>query len=282
MSRIGKQIFIGTILLLILAGLLVGGYWLFRSSATCFDQVQNQNETGVDCGGACSQQCRPAVKPLQVKSSHLFFVGNQAGAPLPYSYDGLFRLVNTNVIYGSAQIEYTVELFDSAGKSLGGDSYDRTNSAYILPGQAIWLYVPLSAAAAVARAELAITKVEWQAIDGNWQPEVRLNTQHDGFQSDAQPGVFGKVRGSVYNASDFSLNKVDVVVVAYKDNQPIAASRTDIRTLLSKSSSFFQVTWSAPLPEVPDNIEVQATVNILQNDSFIKQHAPTQKFQEFY
>ena len=39
---------------LFIIGAVAGlGYLIFKPVASCFDNLQNQNETGVDCGGPC-------------------------------------------------------------------------------------------------------------------------------------------------------------------------------------------------------------------------------------
>ena len=67
-KRRQKQLLIGLIFVLILGGIGYGLFdKLFLIEATCFDQVQNGKEEGVDCGTlACGKVCEEPVRPLEV------------------------------------------------------------------------------------------------------------------------------------------------------------------------------------------------------------------------
>lgn len=51
--RLKKKIFYGLILLTIFIFLISGLIFLLKPKPTCFDNKQNQGETGIDCGGPC-------------------------------------------------------------------------------------------------------------------------------------------------------------------------------------------------------------------------------------
>lgn len=55
MNRTGKQLFFGSVYLLILI-LIAGGIYLFYlgPAPSCIDNKQNQGEVGIDCGGSCT------------------------------------------------------------------------------------------------------------------------------------------------------------------------------------------------------------------------------------
>jgi len=54
MNRILKQLAFGSVFFIIFALVALGAYFFyFRSSPSCADNKQNQNEIGVDCGGRC-------------------------------------------------------------------------------------------------------------------------------------------------------------------------------------------------------------------------------------
>ncbi len=51
--RLKKQLIYGFIFLILLAIFITGLIFIFKPKPTCFDNKQNQGETGIDCGGPC-------------------------------------------------------------------------------------------------------------------------------------------------------------------------------------------------------------------------------------
>ena len=50
----------------VIAGVFFAGYALFRAEPSCSDNLKNQNELGVDCGGGCERVCREEVVEMQI------------------------------------------------------------------------------------------------------------------------------------------------------------------------------------------------------------------------
>ena len=66
MTRLAKQIIIAIIFFLILAGFGFLVYWNILPNPSCFDNIQNQNEEGIDCGGPCQSCEAAALKNLEI------------------------------------------------------------------------------------------------------------------------------------------------------------------------------------------------------------------------
>jgi len=98
-----------------------------------------------------------------------------------------------------------------------------------------------------------------------------------------QPGVFGKVGGSVTNNSNFDLNRVETMVLLFdQSDSVIAANRTEILTFLAKTSRGFEVTWFAPFVGQVSRVEAEANTNIFENSNFLRQYGGQERFQQFY
>src|SRR5258706_13924671 len=108
MPRIFKQLFIGSVYLLIIFGIAYGVYDSTRVQPTCTDKIQNQGEQGVDCGVVCGNLCAPAIVPLQVKDVQIFKEGSK--------YDFLATIANSNALYGSGEVAYQIDYLDSTGQ----------------------------------------------------------------------------------------------------------------------------------------------------------------------
>ena len=103
-----RAIYIIGILFLII-GLVV---YLFRDSIfpapTCFDNIQNQNERGVDCGGACSLVCSFDHQPLSVNFSKAFKRGEGV-------YDVLILIKNDNLTAAPKTVNLSIDMYNASG-----------------------------------------------------------------------------------------------------------------------------------------------------------------------
>jgi hypothetical protein len=100
-----KQLTYAFIVLVVLA--VVGGaaaFLFIYKPASCFDGIQNQNETGVDCEGVCSRLCQaPSVTALWARSVKVA--------------DGVYHAVamvqNPETGAGVKSLPYTFSLYDA-------------------------------------------------------------------------------------------------------------------------------------------------------------------------
>ena len=89
-----------------LFGIIVGFFlWRYYSGGTCFDNKQNQKETGVDCGGPCDP-CPLNLKEPLVLWQRFFPVD---GANV---YDAAAMIENLNYDWGSGEIRYSFKFYD--------------------------------------------------------------------------------------------------------------------------------------------------------------------------
>ena len=282
MTRSGKQVVFGLIFILAVTLLIFGIYRWSEPTPTCFDKIQNQQEEGVDCGKVCGNTCLQSLQPIKVLSSNLFKVGELNGQT---DYDALFRVYNPNTQFGSANVEYSLNILNLNGDTISF-LLSKTGSFYILPGQTKYIYEPLLKAVRTSAGKntaiLEITKIDWQKLEGVFDEDIKLAIRSKDFFSDGKPGVLAGVTGTVFNSSDFDLNRVDVVVVLFKNNTPIAANRTDVRTLVAGSDRFFEVDWFSPISGTPDRVDAEANTNVFQDSNFIRRYGTQEKFQQLY
>ena len=282
MTRSGKQVVFGLIFVIAVVLLVFGIYRWSEPVPTCFDKIQNQQEEGVDCGKVCGNTCLQSLQPIRVLSSNLFKVSELNGQ---IDYDALFRVYNPNTHFGSANVEYSLRILNLNGDTISS-ILSKTGSLYILPGQTKYVYEPLLKAAKTSAGKdtvtLEITKIDWQKLEGVFDEDIKLAIRSKDFFSDGKPGVLAGVTGTVFNSSDFDLNRVDVVVVLFKNNTPIAANRTDVRTLVAGSDRFFEVDWFSPISGTPDRVDAEANTNVFQDSNFIRRYGTQEKFQQLY
>ncbi len=151
-KRTQKQLIIGLVFVLILGGAVYGLIdWFFIIEPTCFDQIQNGEEEGIDCGTiACGMACEEAIKPLQVSDEKLFKMGTG-------DYDFVAKIVNPNISYGASEVRYSIALAGSGTKS---------GTTYILPGQTKYIVVTsLRTDTYISSTGLKVEFVEWSKLD---------------------------------------------------------------------------------------------------------------------
>lgn len=277
MQRPVKQSLIGLIFLGIIALLGFGVRSLSTPVVTCFDSIQNQNETGVDCGGICAKLCTPSLAPLKIKDTWLFNIGNTMAGT---EYDVLFRVINGNPNFGSGQTAYQLTLYDESRNSV----LTQAGDFYILPGQAKYVYLPLPAVKAVAtRAEVKILSANWQMIGSDFNQNLPLTVKNYDYHLATQPGRATELSGTMRNDSDFALEQVDLVVVLFKNGLPVAANQTNVRTAGAKQDNGFLVFWqNLPVDGSPERVDIEVGTNIFQDANFIRRYGQPEKFQQFY
>jgi hypothetical protein len=94
---------------IILVAILILGvfpYWItHREKPTCFDGKQNQEETGVDCGGPCTLLCKGDADDLKILWTKVFPVRQGV-------YDVVAYIENPNFNVAVPEFSYTAKLYD--------------------------------------------------------------------------------------------------------------------------------------------------------------------------
>ncbi len=109
MSRFIKKIVYGFLFLFSLVVILLAVYFIFiKSSPTCSDNKQNQNETEIDCGGPCLPCAIKNVKDLSNSAIEMFAQDGGLGTIL-------FSISNPNPTLGIEKIPFSIILFDNEG-----------------------------------------------------------------------------------------------------------------------------------------------------------------------
>ncbi len=110
--RTQKKLIIGAVYSLILIVFLGALYFLFFYHApVCTDGIQNGKETGVDCGGTCSNACQEIVtgQPFTIEEVAIMPGGRER-------YDILGKIYNPNDTEGASNFRYTLELKNGSGE----------------------------------------------------------------------------------------------------------------------------------------------------------------------
>lgn len=269
-ERIIKRITIGLIFVVILSGVGYGLYSFTHAQATCFDNKQNQDEEGIDCGAVCGNSCSPQIVPLEIISNELVEVDD--------GYDFVAKIRNPNTFVGGANVSYDIIMKDSEGTDLE----PIRGTFYILPVQTKYIIKsPLVVSGVPVSATMVIKDITWHMVNASdLQIDFPLIREQHGAAS--APGVKYQVEGTISNISDFDFDRVDVSVLLL-DSQGVvrAVTTTVINTFLTRSERYFKVTWPTEVQGEGLVPQVQATTNVFNNSNFIKRYGTQEEFQRY-
>lgn len=262
-ARQKKRLIIGGVFVLIFASISYGFIdRFFIIETTCFDNIKNGKEEGLDCGSlACGTQCEPEIMPVEIQSTQLLKIGQG-------DYDVVAKLYNPNTFYGTSRLEYSIAPFGYSGFT------------YILPGQSKFIVLTsLKSAQDVVDVDLIIKNAQWQKLDMPNNAVSFVVTRKDYHPT--QSGT--ELDAVLYNNSNYDFDKIDVAVILTDDRGDIVGvSKTDIRTFVAKSERGFNVTWPFTLPANATRQDIEASTNLFENSNYIKSYGTEEKFQKFY
>lgn len=228
MPRVLKQIIYGIFYLLVVGAIYLGVYWFFgRPATTCFDNIQNQNEIGIDCGGSCISCDLKNIKPLSVGDTSVFQVKNLSSA--------LFRISNPNINYGSDNFKYKINFYDFNDKLV--ESIDRSSFIYAGENKNMVEAGIDVGSAKISRAEVVVVDTRWIASGEFQPPKFENNNMRTGKTGDTFI-----VSGAIKNVNSFSIAKIIInAVLVNKAGSALGATRTEIDDLNAFSGKNFSV-----------------------------------------
>ena len=232
---------VGSFVALVAAGVLIS---VVYQTPSCSDGTQNQDEEGVDCGGACQLLCTDSqsapvvsfVRELPQRSGRL---------------DVIAYVQNPNPFAGTKDAQYQIELLSDTGVVLG-----TIEGKVDLPPAA---EVPIFIAGAYPDA-LVVRQVFLTFIDSSlrwYTPEELPVLRVDAVQiagSQAEPRIIA----TVHNPGVDGLRNVKVVATLFDgEGNAYAASQTVVAELRARGQSDVTFTWNAPWREAPSRIDVR-------------------------
>ena len=263
-SRLTKQLFIlGIFLGILLVGFAIFSYLTRPPEPTCFDNIQNQNEADVDCGGSCPA-CATQPENIVVADTIEILIAEGLRA------DVVFSFRNPNPNFGAVKIPYTIELFDTDGQLVGA----RSGEAFLAPREE--RSVIQNAIDVKGRkpetAGIVVGEVEWAEGPLGVSADVRLRVVEQELVYSSVGPEFAYVRGVVRNDSSFEFFRVFVNVLLYSQSgQLLAARATELRNLSPGTRREFRVAWRISLPQVFD-VRADAFTNLFAEENFVRQY----------
>ena len=244
--RLIVSIVVGAI---IVAFLFILGIATLYKTPTCTDNVQNQGEYGVDCGGPCPYLCVDQTLPPTILFTKT--VPAQGGR-----IDVAALIENKNPDAAAKNVPYRIQIFGKDRLPIA----DISGTLDLPPGATVPVYVPGAASSKQPIASSFLTidpaSVHWYAVsrDPRTVPTVSNVSESS---ADTAP----RITATLGNPSVLPLSNVQVVVFVHDvlDNI-IAASQTIVPLIPAQGSATATFTWNAPFPATSAQLQVLPVV----------------------
>lgn len=269
MYRHIKQIIIASIYLLILAIIAGGIYLLIKPKLpSCSDNIQNQGEVGIDCGGPCSFCSERPRKDLEI-------IFTEAIETQDNYVDLVAKIRNSNRDWGADSFSYLFELYDASGNLI----VSKEGNSYVLPHETKYaIEQRVLADSEIFSVEFKVTDIAWQELVD--YEEVELLVRNLEFK---QSENFSQLTGTLENRSSYDLDKIGIYTVLFdKSSNILGAGKTEIRTLLSKESRYFEIKWPFSIKGQIEKADTMAKTNVFLDQNFMRRYkGDREKFQEY-
>ena len=229
----------------VVAFLMVVGIATFYKAPSCTDSKQNQDETGIDCGGSCSYFCTEQKYPPTV----LFTKALQNGSERT---DVIALVENKNADAVAKNIQYRITLY-GAGQSL---IQQVTGTLDLPPNASMPVYIPniASGKQKVVNAFLDIVtpSVRWfpMPTDERIMPTVS-NIKQEGATSSP------RIEATLANSSVNVLTNIRAIVIVHNEKgEVIAASATVVPVVPAQGKATATFAWNEAFSSAPASIEV--------------------------
>lgn len=235
-------IFIGVFFLLLFLGFKLYPY--INPAPSCFDQEQNGDEEGIDCGGICTALCHDKVLPIDIK-----FTRSIESEPGLYDLVALVQNPNANKNIKGSILNYSFSLYDKAGVVI--HTIQATTSLPV--GQAfpiVMQNIPVN----FSGSGNTLSRISMEILDSNqywiYVDEIfksNFFTVKD-YLFEREINNISRLTVDLQNATRAYFRDVPVrVLLSDEKGNVIAVNETLIREIGSRETKQLNFTWRIPL-----------------------------------
>lgn len=239
--RLTILLIIGAVVVAFLAVLSIS---VFYKAPTCSDGAQNQDESGVDCGGSCALLCVADQQPPTILFTKA--LTNSEGRT-----DIVASVENKNSTAAAKNVPYQVMLYGPNQTLVQTFS----GTVDLPPGATQTVYIPgvvLGAQVVNEFLTIASSSPKWFTLTSD--PRIV-----PGVSNTVLGGSVGtpRVEAVLSNPTVTTLTNVQVIVlVRNTSKEVIAASQTIVPTIPAQSTALATFTWNNAFTGIPASIEV--------------------------
>jgi hypothetical protein len=224
-------------------------FFVLNKQPTCFDGKQNQNETGIDCGGSCKILCREQyVNPVIIWGPRWAKVLSSG------TYNFLTYAQNPNLGAGAYNVSYILSVYDKQDLLLyqkPGITYIPPNNNFVIFEDGINLHdkTPF-------RAKIEFTgNPVWEKIDSRESSVTAISKNL--INEDTKP----KLLVTMSNTTLKPIQNIEAIAILYdENNNAIAFSRTKIDSIDKDSTADIVFTWPEKFDKKVVRIDIVSKV----------------------
>lgn len=227
-----KQLIYGFFYAVIFAGII---FWIysgwFKPAPSCFNNVRDTGEEGIDCGGVCAKFCVPLnVRPIEAGAQPRIF------HPTPSSISLMAEIQNPNTDFAAKIFPYKFSLYDNQGnfiRAVEGESFVHASEIKYISE----FNLQFPEAPRVATVDFSTGETKWIPKSIFEQPKLVLQNVAT-LNSKTQMTALG----NIINNGNVSVDKVIVFAVFYSQvGQPAGISKSEIDNLAPGEQRAFSV-----------------------------------------
>ena len=243
-----RQLIIVSIIVAVAVALVAAvGIAIFYDTPSCTDRKQNQDETGIDCGGSCARVC--VAEAIAPSAKFTRALTQQQGRVDVISY-----IENPNRTAAVANARYTIELYDAKGIVVAR----KEGSIDLPPASTVPVYVPNMYGATLVGARAFLTFDSASLVFVKYA-DRRIIPR---YNNDAMvPGVAPRITASFSNPSAEVVRDTPVIATVFDaEGNAIAATQTLLAQLPSQGTAQVIFVWNEPFIVAPARIDVVPVV----------------------
>lgn len=222
------------------------------------DNVQNQGEFGVDCGGPCAPCELKHPKPITTFWARAVKVRDNV-------FDAAALIQNQNEVLSSGHVVYEFALFDEFGLVT-----KKTGETYLLAQERTPVVEPsIVTTRDPSRVEFRIVRIDWQ-VRKDIHPNVFAERREYNVITAGEKKQ-GVVDTSIFNSTPYDYRSIDLsVLVLDKDGNLLGTNRSVLEHVRAGSHNPVRLIWPSELPGNVASVEVETRLNIFDPDLILK------------
>ncbi|MDD5547854.1 MAG: hypothetical protein PHN74_03110 [Candidatus Pacebacteria bacterium] len=252
MPRLLKQFIYGFLFIFVIGAVGYGVKSLFSTSTvSCFDGIQNQGETGIDCGGSCVSCEIKNLSPFTVK-----------GASFPSSNGGpssfVLEIKNPNKDYGAESFKYFAIFYNGKGailKTIERESFIYAGETKLLVEANIDVGGEI-----ITNSEVTFSDIKWKKKSEGWDMPVlpmELKTEKSG-------DVFA-VSGFVKNDKGYEISKIVVnAILVDMKGKALGVGKTEMENIQPFEEKNFYFLVNAINPSLNKEVDLKGTKSYIE------------------
>jgi translation elongation factor EF-1beta len=262
-----KILLICFVIILVIGSII---YFIIKPEASCYDEILNQNEQRIDCGGPCFP-CVEEKTPVDLE-----VLGVEVVHYVDNKYDIAIRVKNQNEIFGASQMQFKVILEDENGDKITTQEEDE--GYFILPREEKHLIVQ---GIQIDRKPSQV-KVEFQEV--NWKKfsqyaEPRLVILKPTYTSNPEEGGFSKITGILINNSDIDFETIKVnAILRNEEGRLLATNHQILNTVRIGEQRDFTMFFHHEFPGSVVDFKIEPETNVFDSANYLNSYGNSEEW----